>query len=106
MVDPVATLLPLFEIVTGLLLMLGLFTRVAGIATALLAALFIAAMAQAKARGLQIDCGCFGGGGTGAGVTWWDLARDVPVLLVGIYLATRPTGPFQLDQLFTEERDE
>jgi len=59
-------------------------------------------MAQAKARGLEIDCGCFGGGGAGEGVTWWDIARDVPILLAGIYLAVRPRGPLQLDNLFEE----
>ena len=38
----------------------------------------------AKARGLAIDCGCFGGGGTGDGVTWWDIARDIPIVLAGL----------------------
>lgn len=95
-----ATVLPWVEIVVGVLLILGLFTRFAGIATGALAVLFIAAMGQAKARGLQIDCGCFGGGGAGVGVSWWDLLRDVPILLSGAYLAVRPRGPLQLDAYF------
>jgi uncharacterized membrane protein YphA (DoxX/SURF4 family) len=98
----VAAILPWVEIGVGLLLVLGLFVRFAGIATAVLAGLFIAALAQAKARGLAIDCGCFGGGGAGDGVSWWDIARDVPVLLCGIYLAVRPRGPFQLDNRLRE----
>jgi hypothetical protein len=61
---------------------------------------FIAAMGQAKARGLQIDCGCFGGGGAGAGVSWFDILRDVPIALAGAYLAVRPRGPLQLDAYF------
>lgn len=101
-VRPVATILPWVEIGVAVLLVLGLFVRFAGAATAVLAAVFIAGMAQAKARGLQIDCGCFGGGGAGEGVTWWDIARDVPILLAGIYLMVRPRGPLQLDNLFEE----
>jgi uncharacterized membrane protein YphA (DoxX/SURF4 family) len=100
LVRPVAAMLPLVEIGVAALLVLGLFVRFAGVATAALAALFIAVMAQAKARGLAIDCGCFGGGGPGSGVGWWDIARDVPILLAGLWLAVRPRGPWQLDNAF------
>lgn len=102
LVRPVATILPWVEIGVAALLVLGLFVRFAGVSTAVLAAVFIAGMAQAKARGLDIDCGCFGGGGAGEGVTWWDIARDVPILLAGVYLAVRPRGPLQLDNVFEE----
>ena len=105
MVEAVATLLPWAEIAMGVLLILGLFTRFAGTSTAALVAVFIAAMGQAKARGLAIDCGCFGGGGPGQGVSWWDIVRDVPVLLAGLYLAARPRGPLQLDNYFESEGD-
>lgn len=102
LVRPVAALLPWIEIGVGLLLLLGLFVRFAGVATVVLSGLFIAGMAQAKARGLAIDCGCFGGGGAGDGVSWWDIARDVPILVCGWYLAARPHGPFQLDDRFSD----
>jgi uncharacterized membrane protein YphA (DoxX/SURF4 family) len=102
LVRPVAAILPWLEIAIGLLLVAGLFVRFAGVATAALAALFIAAMGQAKARGLDISCGCFGGGGAGGGVTWWDIVRDVPIVLCGLYLAARPHGPMQLDNRFLD----
>ena len=102
LVRPVAAILPWIEIAVGLLLILGLFVRFAGIATAVLTGVFIAGLAQAKARGLAIDCGCFGGGGAGDGVSWWDIIRDVPILLAGVYLAVRPQGPLQLDNLFLD----
>jgi uncharacterized membrane protein YphA (DoxX/SURF4 family) len=98
----VALVLPLVEIAVAMLLILGLFVRFAGVATALLAAVFIAGLTQAKARGLEIDCGCFGGGGPGTGVTWWDIMRDVPIVLCGLYLAARPRGPLQLDNRFLD----
>jgi uncharacterized membrane protein YphA (DoxX/SURF4 family) len=105
LVEPVATVLPWIEIAVGVLLVLGLFVRFAGLATAALAAVFIAALVQAKVRGLEIGCGCFGGGGVGEGVTWWDIIRDIPILLAGVYLAVRPRGPLQLDNLFLPPRD-
>lgn len=107
LVEPVALLLPWVEIAIAALLVLGLFVRFAGIATAVLSAVFIAGLAQAKARGLDISCGCFGGGGVGGGgVTWWDIVRDIPILLAGLYLALRPHGPLQLDNLFLVSEDD
>lgn len=103
LVEPVAIVLPWAEIALGVLLVLGLFVRFAGVATAVLSAVFIAGLAQAKARGLAIDCGCFGGGGLGDGVSWWDIVRDVPILLAGVYLALHPRGPLQLDNVFLAE---
>ena len=105
LVRPMAVALPWIEIVIGVFLVAGLFVRFAGVATAALTLVFIGAMGQAKARGLPIDCGCFGGGGPGAGVGWFDIVRDVPVLLAGLYLAWRPQGRFQLDNVL-DGRDE
>jgi uncharacterized membrane protein YphA (DoxX/SURF4 family) len=110
--DPIAelvgTLLPWAEIALAVLLLLGLFVRFAGAAIAAITLVFIVGMAQAKARGLAIDCGCVGVSGSGGGVTWWDIARDVPLFLAGLYLATHPRGPWQLDNAFegSEETDE
>jgi uncharacterized membrane protein YphA (DoxX/SURF4 family) len=102
LVEPVAIVLPWIEVGIAILLILGLFTRFAGWATAAMIAIYLVAMGQAKARGLAIDCGCFGGGGPGTGVTWWDLLRDVPLLLAGLTLARTPSGPLQLDRWFLE----
>lgn len=56
--------LPILEVALGVLLVLGVFTRVAAGVTGALMVLFIAGVSSAWARGLSIDCGCFGGGGT------------------------------------------
>ena len=64
---PVATtlgaVLPFVEIGLGLLLVLGLATRLAAILSAVLQIAFIIGIVSAWARGLRIDCGCFGSGG-------------------------------------------
>jgi uncharacterized membrane protein YphA (DoxX/SURF4 family) len=95
----VGTALPWFEIALGVFLVLGLFVRFAGAGAAVLGVVFIVALSQAKARGLQIDCGCFGAGATGNGVGWFDVLRDVPILAAGVFLAWRPDGPWQFDQV-------
>jgi uncharacterized membrane protein YphA (DoxX/SURF4 family) len=103
LVDPVAAALPWVEITLGAFLLLGLYVRFAGAAAAALVAGFLVALAQAKARGLAIDCGCFGGGGAGDGVGWLDLIREIPLIAAGAYLAWRPFGPLALDRHLHQE---
>ena len=62
-VPTVGHLLPVLEVVVGVCLVLGLLTRAAAVISALLFLAFIVGIASAWARGLQIECGCFGGGG-------------------------------------------
>jgi len=106
LVTPVATALPWIEIAVGVFLLSGLFLRFAGVGSALLTLGFVVALAQAKARGLPIDCGCFGGGGPGDGVGWFDILRDLPVLFAGLFVAWRPGKWLQLDRLLAPEPTE
>lgn len=69
----VGSALPWVEIAVGALLVMGLATRLAAVAGGALLAAFTAGIATAWARGLSIDCGCFGGGGQLAAVS---LHRD------------------------------
>jgi putative oxidoreductase len=55
-----AVTLPWMEIVVGMLLLLGLKTRAAGIGALILFSVFAAAVLSALVRGLDIACGCFG----------------------------------------------
>ena len=65
-VKPFAWGLPFVELALAVLLLLGLATRPAAWVSAGLLLVFVAGTAAAWARGLQIDCGCFGGGGQAA----------------------------------------
>ncbi|WP_229802930.1 MauE/DoxX family redox-associated membrane protein [Planobispora rosea] len=103
--DPVATAvgygLPILEIVVGILLIVGLLTRVAGIASALLMLAFVIGIASVWARGLRIDCGCFGGGGqlaAGEEPSYLiDILRDFGLFALGVIIAWFPPGRFALD---------
>lgn len=101
--------LPFIEIGLGVLLLLGLFTRFAAVASALLLVVFIAGIAQAWARGLTIDCGCFGGGGQVAeGETEYPqrIAEDIGFFLMAAWLAWRPRTVFSLDRALRLEPPE
>jgi uncharacterized membrane protein YphA (DoxX/SURF4 family) len=93
--------LPWVEIGIGALLILGVAVRIMGALGALIMLGFIIAIAQAWARGLSIDCGCFGGGGT---IDPEDtkylstILRDIGFLALGVFLYFYPKGRFTLDK--------
>ncbi|MGH3787114.1 MAG: DoxX family protein [Pseudonocardiaceae bacterium] len=100
LVGPVATVLPLVELALGTLLVAGAFTRWVALASAMLLAALMFGVAQAWARGLSIDCGCFGGGGPVAeGDTRYpqELARDAGMLLLAWWLLVRPRTALSVD---------
>ena len=80
----VARSLPWIELAIGFLLMAGLLLRYASIAGAAILAAFFAAMISAYARGLAIDCGCFG---PGDALSRWTLLRDGTLLTAAVVLA-------------------
>lgn len=94
MVSPVATALPALELILGLMLLLGVFLRPAAAVSAVIMLGFIAGIISAWARGLQIDCGCFGGGGTNPDANAFtylqSIARDGLFLLFAGWTMWRP----------------
>jgi len=92
--------LPFAEIALGLLMLAGIATRVVAAATAMLLIIFILGVVSAAARGLSIDCGCFGGGGEVApGQTAYgiELVRDLGLLLLALWLVWQPRSRLALD---------
>jgi uncharacterized membrane protein YphA (DoxX/SURF4 family) len=99
LVGPVAFGLPVVEVAIGLVLLAGVAVRAAAVASSLLLTVFIAAVASAWSRGLQIDCGCFGGGGqVGAGETAYlaEVLRDAGLLAVALAVARWPRSRLAL----------
>ena len=101
-VPTVGHLLPIVEVAVGLLLVVGLLTRPAAVVSSALFVAFIVGISAAWARGLQIDCGCFGGGGFDEDATSkypWEIARDVGLLALSGWLVVRPRSRWMLDRL-------
>lgn len=98
--QPVGLGLPIIEIIVGSLLIIGAFTRWTGLIGALLMLAFIIGISSVWSRGINIDCGCFGGGGEVAASQTsypWELLRDTGLFLLGAWLVWRPVSPFSLD---------
>ncbi len=93
--------LPWVEIGMGLLLIVGVAVSIVGLLGALTMFAFVIAIAQAWARGLSIDCGCFGGGGqVDPEETKYlsTILRDIGFLLLGVYLYYFPKGKFGIEK--------
>jgi uncharacterized membrane protein YphA (DoxX/SURF4 family) len=102
LVAPVGQLLPVVEVVIGLMLVLGLLTRAAAVASAALFVVFIAGIVSVWVRGINIDCGCFGGGGANpdaASQYPWEIARDAALLAASLFLAWLPRSRLALDNV-------
>ncbi len=93
--------LPWLEIGAGILLIIGVGIRYAAIFGSALMIAFIIAIAQAWARGLSIDCGCFGDGGAiDPSETKYleTILRDIGFALLGFYLIRYPVTRFALEK--------
>ena len=105
----VGHLLPILEVVVGAMLVLGVLVRGAAAVSALLFVAFIVGIASAWARGLEIDCGCFGGGGydpDAASKYPWEIARDVGLLALSLFLVWLPRSRVALDAVLFRSTDE
>jgi protein-disulfide isomerase/uncharacterized membrane protein YphA (DoxX/SURF4 family) len=79
--------LPVLEFGLGVLLVLGLATRLAAAVSAVLLFVFLIALVTAAARGLTLQCGCFGNGGESLTTQYtWDILRDIGVLALAAFL--------------------
>ena len=102
-VDFLGWALPAVEVGLAAMLLIGLFTRFAAIATALLMLGFIVGISSVWIRGYSIDCGCFGGGGNVGeeGKAWRytsELLRDFLFMGMAVWLVAWPTTKLALDR--------
>jgi putative oxidoreductase len=99
--------LPYLEVLLGLYLLAGLFTKISAWATNGLMIIFLLALVQGAVRGLEIDCGCFGSAADAEGSNLaLAAARDVGLLALGLHVALAPLGRFSVDALLRRSRSE
>lgn len=95
---PFAHALPWVELGLAGLLLAGVAVRLVGLLTAGLLAVFVTGMSAAWARGLKIDCGCFGGGGPTQHPQYLrDVLRDTAFVLVAVTVAVVPRSRYAVD---------
>ena len=105
LVEPIAYALPLVEVALGIYLVVGLLVRPAAALSTALMLLFIGVQAQAWARGLSIECGCFGGLSketVGAGT----IVRDILLTIPSLVLLLKPARHLSLDRRLLGRTDE
>lgn len=93
--------LPFVELALGVLLLVGLATRLAATISTLLLVVFVAGITSAWSRGLSIDCGCFGSGGelaAGQSPTYGpEILRDLGFLALAAILLVWPRTRLSVD---------
>ena len=103
-IAPLALLLPFLELMIGVYLVLGLFTRFAAWFAALEMALFAGAIASAVVRGISTSCGCFGPSDHST-TSWPEVGRDVGFTLMGVIIACWAPGALALDRRMEAENE-
>jgi uncharacterized membrane protein YphA (DoxX/SURF4 family) len=73
MAEFAARAIPWLEMALGLALISGIWLRVSGTIASIVLLTFVGLMARAYAKGMHIDCGCFG---PGEQISWKTLLRD------------------------------
>ena len=88
LINLVAILLPWVEVVAGFFVIVGLWLRSAALVITSMTVMFLVVITSALARGLNIECGCFGTiGGKHVGLT--NLAIDSALFCLAALLVWR-----------------
>jgi uncharacterized membrane protein YphA (DoxX/SURF4 family) len=98
--------LPWLEVAIGLLLIVGFMVRPSAVLSGLIMIVFIGAIASVWARGMLIDCGCFGGGGeidpslaSEVRMNYFiEIMRDLGLALAALYLYFFPYGKLSIEK--------
>jgi putative oxidoreductase len=104
LINLMAITLPWIEIVAGVLLVAGLWARAAALACVGMNVVFIAAIISALHRGLDISCGCFGGGAEASKLSQATLWRDLLFLFWAAHATLYDRGALGLDGLLERRR--
>ena len=97
-----AFVIPWFELIAGLMLIVGFRARSAALGIGLLLAAFIYALLHVIFTDVDADCSCFGDQNMicGSTVGWCQVIRNTVLLVPTVYLLWRGPGRVSLDQIF------
>jgi len=96
----VGVALPYLELVLALVLLVGVFVRWSAVLWLVMMAAFVFGVIWAWAKGYNIDCGCFGGGGDvdPSEVNYpMHLLERAGFVVLGVFLLVFPRTNFSLD---------
>jgi hypothetical protein len=84
LINIMAIAIPWLELVCGIFLVGGVWMRPSAMILSGLLMLFVVAISTAVLRGLNINCGCFGSGGSEVG--WGRVGEDLLLLLPAAHI--------------------
>jgi len=99
LINAMAITLPWIELVCGVCLILGWWTRAAALAVAGMMVMFIVALASALARDLQLSCGCFASAEADEEINAATMVRDLLWLAGAGFVLVVDDGRWGLDGL-------
>ena len=85
--NTLAVVLPWLELVTGVLLITGLWRREAAALAGAMLVMFLVAVSYVLWQGIDVGhCGCFTVGGEGRSAGWTLIASDLALLALAVYV--------------------
>jgi putative oxidoreductase len=99
---------PWVELAVGVMLILGIRARAAGLIVSCLMVCFMLALGWALARGLDMSCGCFASQAAKEQdpISWRTLLRDTTWLVLGLYVTWFDRHPIGLERLWSPKPTE
>jgi len=104
-INGMAIVLPWLEVVTGILLILGVWIKASTIIVWGLLFAFSIAISQALARGLDISCGCFTTNPDADRMSLWTLIWDLIWLCWGILIWIFDQGHYSIFKFLNMRKD-
>ena len=93
--NAVALGLPPFEVLLGVLLIIGWRRRTMAFCALMVSGIFLLALVSAEARGITVECGCFGAASAVSSSElslWLSVGRDLLLLMATIVLYVDAVG--------------
>ncbi len=100
-----AIILPWLELGVGILIIIGYKTKPSALLIALMMLVFMAALAIALARGIDMSCGCFASAEAGEQITRLTMLRDLCYLLPAIYVLIFDNNPIGIGSFHRAPRE-
>ena len=97
LINSLAIWLPWLELIAGLSLIIGVWTKGGALVISTLSAVFAIALGVALFRGLDITCGCFHTSATTRSSGWISIAQDLGLLIMGIQILVFDRGKYALN---------
>ncbi len=97
LINVLAITLPWLELVAGVLVIAGAFSREASLTVGGMLVMFIAAILIAMSKHLEISCGCFASEAAASDIGWPKVLEDAGMLAGAVWIVVMGGGRLSID---------